>query len=211
MDVVLDRVRRGQADLSGVDPRLAPLLPRRCRRGSAGRPHADEIVAALDRYAAGAPAAVTVPAVRAHRGRRARPHQDPGAATTRAGPVRSAAAASTPAADDCGGAPLRPGGAGGLRRLRSRRGRCRSPWTPTPGPRRRPLPRIWTPTARSRTGRRPGTVAPGSRTPALAARRARARCWPSPPPWWGWPPSGPSSPPPCSCCCAGPPASPTGR
>ena len=26
MDVVLDRVRRGQADLSGVDPRLAPLL-----------------------------------------------------------------------------------------------------------------------------------------------------------------------------------------
>ena len=62
MDVVLDRVRRGQADLSGVDPRLAPVLAAALSPRSAGRPHADEIVAALDRYAAGAPATVTVPA-----------------------------------------------------------------------------------------------------------------------------------------------------
>ena len=62
MDVVLDRVRRGQADLSGVDPRLAPLLTAALSPRSAGRPHADEIVAALDRYAAGAPATVSVPA-----------------------------------------------------------------------------------------------------------------------------------------------------
>jgi hypothetical protein len=61
MDVVLDRVRRGQADLSGVDPRLAPVLAAALSPQSAGRPHADEIVAALDRYAAGAPATVTVP------------------------------------------------------------------------------------------------------------------------------------------------------
>jgi len=61
MDVVLDRVRRGQADLSGVDPRLAPLLRAALSPNSAGRPHADEIVDALDRYAAGAPATVAVP------------------------------------------------------------------------------------------------------------------------------------------------------
>jgi len=58
MDVVLDRVRRGQADLSGVDPRLAPVLAAALSPRSAGRLHADEIVAALDRYAAGAPATV---------------------------------------------------------------------------------------------------------------------------------------------------------
>jgi serine/threonine protein kinase len=61
MDVVLDRVSRGQADLSGVDPRLAPLLAAALSPRSEGRPHADEIVAALDRYAAGAPATVAVP------------------------------------------------------------------------------------------------------------------------------------------------------
>ena len=63
MAVVLDRVRRGQADLSGVDPRLAPLLQAALSPTAAGRPHADEIVEALDRYAAGAPATVAVPVV----------------------------------------------------------------------------------------------------------------------------------------------------
>jgi len=61
MDVVLDRVRRGQADLSGVDPRLAPLLQAALSPRPSERPHADEVVAALDRYAEGAPAALTVP------------------------------------------------------------------------------------------------------------------------------------------------------
>ena len=64
MDVVLDRVRRGQADLTGVDPRLAPLLTAALSPDSAGRPHAREVVEALDRYAAGAPATVVVPAAR---------------------------------------------------------------------------------------------------------------------------------------------------
>ena len=61
MAVVLDRVRRGQADLSGVDPRLAPLLQAALSPNAAERPYADEVVAALDRYAAGSPATLPVP------------------------------------------------------------------------------------------------------------------------------------------------------
>jgi serine/threonine protein kinase len=61
MAVVLDRVRRGQSDLSGVDARLAPLLRAALSPLADQRPHADEIVEALDRYAAGAPATVAVP------------------------------------------------------------------------------------------------------------------------------------------------------
>ena len=63
MDVVLDRVRHGQADLSGVDPRLAPLLQAALSPRAAERPHADEVVEALDRYAAGAPATVALSAL----------------------------------------------------------------------------------------------------------------------------------------------------
>ena len=62
MDVVLDRVRHGQADLSGVDPHLVPLLEAALSPRAAERPHADEIVEALDRYATGAPATVALPA-----------------------------------------------------------------------------------------------------------------------------------------------------
>jgi len=61
MDVVLDRVRRGQADLSGVDRRLAPLLQAALSPISADRPRADEVVAALDGYAVGAPPTIAVP------------------------------------------------------------------------------------------------------------------------------------------------------
>jgi len=61
MGVVLDRVRRGQSDLSGVDARLAPLLRAALSPMADERPHADEIVEALDRYADGAPATVAVP------------------------------------------------------------------------------------------------------------------------------------------------------
>lgn len=61
MGVVLDRVRRGQADLSGVDARLAPLLRAALSPMADERPNSDEIVDALDRYAAGAPATVAVP------------------------------------------------------------------------------------------------------------------------------------------------------
>jgi hypothetical protein len=61
MHVVLDRLRRGEADLSGVDPRLKPLLKAALSPVPAERPHADEIVQALDRYAAGVPATVAIP------------------------------------------------------------------------------------------------------------------------------------------------------
>ena len=63
MHVVLDRVRHGQADLSGVDPRLVPLLAAALSPTAALRPHADEIVEAMDRYAAGAPATLALPVV----------------------------------------------------------------------------------------------------------------------------------------------------
>jgi hypothetical protein len=64
MDVVLDRVRRGQADLSRVDPRLAPLLQAALSPIPSERPAADEVVNALDGYAAnaaGAPPTVALP------------------------------------------------------------------------------------------------------------------------------------------------------
>jgi serine/threonine protein kinase len=63
MNVVLDRVRRGQADLSGVDQRLAPLLRAALSPSAAQRPSANEVVQALDRYAAGAPLTLAVPVV----------------------------------------------------------------------------------------------------------------------------------------------------
>jgi len=63
MDVVLDRVRRGQADLSGVDQRLVPLLEAALSPNPAGRPQAQEVVQALDRYAAGAPSTLPIPVV----------------------------------------------------------------------------------------------------------------------------------------------------
>ena len=61
MDVVLDRVRRGQADLSGVDQRLVPLLKAALSPIPAGRPQAQEVVQALDRYAAGATPTMPIP------------------------------------------------------------------------------------------------------------------------------------------------------
>lgn len=53
MDVVIDRVRRGQCDLDGVDRRLQPLLVAALDVDPARRPGADEVLHALDRYAAG--------------------------------------------------------------------------------------------------------------------------------------------------------------
>jgi predicted Ser/Thr protein kinase len=61
MDVVLDRVRRGQADLSGVDQRLVPLLQAALSPFPAGRPQAQEVLHALDRYAAGATSTLPIP------------------------------------------------------------------------------------------------------------------------------------------------------
>lgn len=61
MDVVIDRVRRGQCDLDGVDARLRPLLLAALAVDPRGRPGTGEILDALDRYAQGDPATVTIP------------------------------------------------------------------------------------------------------------------------------------------------------
>lgn len=60
MDVVIDRVRRGQCDLQGVDARLQPLLLAALDVEPQRRPDAAEVLHALDRYAAGEEATVTV-------------------------------------------------------------------------------------------------------------------------------------------------------
>jgi hypothetical protein len=64
MDVVLSRVSRGEPDLTGVDPRLAPLLYAALSPEPRQRPDADEVIEALERYASGQPATevVTAPA-----------------------------------------------------------------------------------------------------------------------------------------------------
>jgi predicted Ser/Thr protein kinase len=61
MEVVLDRVSRGRADLSGADERLAPLLGAALSPGPEQRPGAREVMEALERYAAGAPATEVLP------------------------------------------------------------------------------------------------------------------------------------------------------
>ncbi|MGZ4599443.1 MAG: serine/threonine-protein kinase [Oryzihumus sp.] len=61
MDAVLDRVRHGRADLTGVDPRLQPLLRAALSPDAARRPQAQELIDALERYAAGEEATVNLP------------------------------------------------------------------------------------------------------------------------------------------------------
>lgn len=53
MDVVIDRVRRGDTDLDGVDARLRPLLAVALSVAPDQRPDAAQVLAALERYAAG--------------------------------------------------------------------------------------------------------------------------------------------------------------
>ncbi|HRW18289.1 MAG TPA: serine/threonine protein kinase, partial [Dermatophilaceae bacterium] len=62
MDVVLARVRAGEFDLAGVDPRLEPLLAAALSPHPGDRPPADLVLAALERYAAGAAATDVFPA-----------------------------------------------------------------------------------------------------------------------------------------------------
>lgn len=53
MPVILDRVTRGQADLSGVDERLRPLLEAALSPVPAQRPSAEQVLAQLQTYADG--------------------------------------------------------------------------------------------------------------------------------------------------------------
>lgn len=61
MDAVLARVRAGEVDLDGVDPRLVPLLRASLSPEPRQRPHADEVIDALEQYAAGRAATVPSP------------------------------------------------------------------------------------------------------------------------------------------------------
>ncbi len=61
MDAVLARVRSGDVDLEGVDARLAPLLRASLSPRPGGRPHADEVIHALESFAAGRAAIVPSP------------------------------------------------------------------------------------------------------------------------------------------------------
>src|SRR6478735_3349470 len=55
MSAVLARVSAGDPDLEAVDPRIEPLLYAALSPNPGERPHHDEVVAALERYAHGAP------------------------------------------------------------------------------------------------------------------------------------------------------------
>ncbi len=66
MDVVLDRVSRGKADLTGVDPRLAPLLYAALSPDPRQRPDADEVLEALEYYAEGKPVTAVLSAPARH-------------------------------------------------------------------------------------------------------------------------------------------------
>ena len=55
MSAVLARVSAGDPDLEAVDPRIEPLLYAALSPNPAERPHHDEVVAALEHYAHGAP------------------------------------------------------------------------------------------------------------------------------------------------------------
>jgi serine/threonine protein kinase len=59
-DVVIDRVRRGDPDLTGVDARLQPLLRAALSPDPARRPGAPEVLDALERFALGGSATVPV-------------------------------------------------------------------------------------------------------------------------------------------------------
>ena len=66
MDAVLSRVSRGEADLTGVDPRLAPLLYAALSPEPRQRPDADEVLDALEHYAHGRPVTEALPAPTRH-------------------------------------------------------------------------------------------------------------------------------------------------
>ncbi|WP_347354836.1 serine/threonine-protein kinase [Intrasporangium sp.] len=61
MAAVLSRVRAGEVDLTGVDPRLVPLLRAALAPDPGARPHADDVLGALEQFANGHAATVPEP------------------------------------------------------------------------------------------------------------------------------------------------------
>lgn len=61
MDVVLSRVSRGQFDLVGMDPNLAPLIAAALDPDPARRPSTDEVLLGVEAYANGRPVTEVIP------------------------------------------------------------------------------------------------------------------------------------------------------
>ena len=101
MDVVLAKVRAGEVDLDGVDPRLVPLLRASLSPSPAQRPHADEVIDALARFASGR--AATVPHPRGGPRDDATPAIPPSAGSTEVFQPRGTAV--FPSVDDAPGTP----------------------------------------------------------------------------------------------------------
>ncbi len=122
MDVVLARVRAGEFDLDGVDPRLEPLLAAALSPRPPERPSDQLVLSAIERYAAGSPATEVLP-----------PPVGPTAAVSGrqtevigTGPGAAAPALRSPAAP---AAPVEPAGPGPLAEP------IRQPWQqPAPWP-----------------------------------------------------------------------------
>ena len=106
MHAVLSRVAAGDPDLVSVDPRIEPLLYAALSPDPAERPHHAEIVAALERYAKGAPAteAIQVRRVRPETQRLAVPPTAALPSRPDAGRARGGAVAGGALAGGVGGA-----------------------------------------------------------------------------------------------------------
>ncbi|MGB7819584.1 MAG: serine/threonine-protein kinase, partial [Ornithinibacter sp.] len=91
MNAVLARVAQGDPDLGAVDPRIEPLLYAALSPDPGDRPHHDEVVKALERYAHGAPVTEAIQM------RRVRPEtQQLATPPTTALPVAAAASTAPP-------------------------------------------------------------------------------------------------------------------
>ncbi len=95
MDVVLSRVSRGEADLTGVDPLLAPVLAAALTPRADLRPSVEEILGAMDGYAMGHP---TTQILTEHPGRGATAVLPVGATLPEPWPLPSAAVVQQPEA-----------------------------------------------------------------------------------------------------------------
>ncbi len=104
MNAVLARVASGDPDLRAVDPRIEPLLYAALSPFPHERPHQDEVVRALERYAHGAPVTEAIEV------RRVRPAATErlGAPRTAALPTAATAATSAPPAVPPVGPPVAP-------------------------------------------------------------------------------------------------------
>ena len=195
MSAVLARVAAGDPDLVAVDPRIEPLLYAALSPDPAERPHHDEVVAALERYAhgcaghrgdPGAPGAPRDPAARRPADRR--PPEPPGCRSragvpspvarsrVRSGPCRAARRRRTPVRAGSGRSSRdrrRPPARTPVRRHRRSPASCRAPVPRSCRPARHDGPAGGPPgweQARPVTGCR----RPPSRSAWLRASRARS-------------------------------------